>query len=120
MRYSVKKQEHYMNLDSEPFSLIKSGQKSIELRLFDEKRRQISAGDNIVFTNTCTGEKLNTTVLKLHRFQNFEELYRELPLLKCGYCDENISSAGPTDMEKYYSIDEQNKFGVVGIELKLI
>ena len=108
---------HNMKLHSAPFEKIKSGEKTIELRLFDEKRQQIKAGDRIVFTNTATGETLDTTVVKLHRFDGFEALYKELPLLQCGYTSEDIDTAHPSDMEQYYSLEEQEKYGVVGIEL---
>ncbi|MBE6789106.1 MAG: 23S rRNA (uracil(1939)-C(5))-methyltransferase RlmD [Ruminococcaceae bacterium] len=108
---------HNMKLHSSPFEMIKSGQKTIELRLFDEKRRQIKTGDKIVFTNTATGETLSATVVKMHRFDSFEELYKKLPLLKCGYTTEDVDKAHPADMERYYSATEQNKYGVVGIEL---
>jgi len=108
---------HKMNLNSSPFEMIKSGEKTIELRLYDEKRQQVKVGDNIIFTNTSTGETLNTTVTKLHRFNTFNELYKSLPLLHCGYTSENIDKATPSDMEQYYSIEEQNKYGIVGIEL---
>ena len=108
-----------MKLNPPPFAMIKSGKKTIELRLFDEKRQKIKVGDKIVFTNTNTGEILDTTVVKLHRFNSFEELYKSLPLLKCGYTEENIDKAKPSDMEQYYSVEEQKKYGVVGIELFL-
>ena len=45
------------------------------------------------------------------------EKYKSLPLLKCGYTTDNIDTATPTDMEQYYSVEEQKKYGVVGIEL---
>lgn len=108
---------HKMMLDSAPFEMIRSGEITIELRLYYEKRQQVKTGDNIIFTNTSTGETLNTTVTKLHRFNTFKELYKSLPLLQCGYTRENIDKATPSDMEQYYSIEEQNKYGVVGIEL---
>lgn len=108
---------HTMKLFPEPFIMIKSGKKTIELRLFDEKRQKIKSGDNIVFTNTETGEMLIKSVVKMHRFNSFEELYKTLPLLQCGYTTENIGKAHPSDMEQYYSIKEQKKYGVVGIEL---
>lgn len=111
---------HNMKLHASPFAMIKSGQKTFELRLYDEKRRLILEGDTIVFTNTSTGEKLTAQVKKLHRFDSFEELYRSLPLLQCGYTAEDITTAHPSDMELYYSADEQKKYGVVGIELCLI
>lgn len=106
-----------MQLSPEPFEMIKSGRKTIELRLWDEKRQNIKIGDTIVFTNTASGETLRTTVLRLHRFDSFEALYHSLPLLKCGYTEENLAAAKASDMEKYYSADEQLKYGVVGIEL---
>lgn len=109
--------EHPMRLSPEPFEMIKSGQKTIELRLWDEKRQNVKIGDTIVFTNTASGETLRTTVLRLHRFDSFEALYHSLPLLKCGYTEENLAAAKASDMEKYYSADEQLKYGVVGIEL---
>ena len=106
-----------MKLNPSPFEMIRSGKKTIELRLFDEKRRQIKLGDRIVFTNTESGETLEKSVAKLHRFDSFEELYKSLPLLKCGYTENDVSGANPSDMEQYYSPEEKKKYGVVGIEL---
>lgn len=108
---------HSMNLNPSPFEMIKSGKKTIELRLWDEKRQRIAPGDTIVFTNTDTGETLSRTVVKLHCFASFEELYQALPLLQCGYTEEDIHTASSADMEQYYSAEQQSKFGVVGIEL---
>ena len=110
---------HNMKLNPAPFEMIKSGRKTIELRLLDEKRRQIKAGDVIVFTNTETAEALTATVVKMHVFDSFKELYENLPLLKCGYTADNVATAHPSDMDQYYSAEEQKKYGVVGIELLL-
>lgn len=107
-----------MKLHHAPFEMIKSGEKNIELRLFDEKRRQLKSGEKIVFTDTSTGEKLTKTVVRLHIFDSFDELYKALPLLQCGYTKEDIGTAHPCDMEAYYSADQQKKYGVVGIELE--
>ncbi len=106
----------FMKLNHQPFEMIKSGQKTIELRLNDEKRQKLKVGDEIAFTNIANGETLKRTVLKLHHFNNFDELYRSLPLLKCGYTELDIDTAQASDMEKYYSVEEQTKYGVVGIE----
>jgi ASC-1-like (ASCH) protein len=110
---------HHMKLQPSPFEKIKSGEKTIELRLFDEKRQQIKEGDQIVFSQTDTGEILMTRVLKLHRFDTFEALYSNLPLLKCGYTLADVEQADSSDMEQYYSAEEQREYGVVGIELSL-
>ncbi len=111
---------HNMKLHAAPFEKIKSGVKTIELRLYDEKRQQIKEGDTIVFTNTATGKQLRAKVQKLHRFDSFEELYKSLPLLQCGYTLEDIDTAHPDDMKLYYSAEEQKKYGVVGIEISVI
>ena len=108
---------HEMKLHASPFEKIRNGIKTIELRLFDEKRQTIQMGDDIIFTNTVSGEKLCATVKKLHRFDSFEELYKTLPLLQCGYTAEDVDTAHPSDMEQYYSAEEQKQYGVVGIEL---
>ncbi len=112
--------EHSMKLRPAPFDMIKSGKKTIELRLWDEKRQGIRVGDTLQFTNTATGEMLKAKVLQLHRFENFEQLYAALPLLKCGYTEENAHAAHPSDMEAFYSAREQAAYGVVGIELSLL
>ena len=108
---------HEMKLHPAPFGMIKSGRKTIELRLFDEKRRKIKVGDGITFTNTETGEKLTKTVKTLHRFDSFDTLYSALPLLQCGYTEEDVDKARPSDMAQYYSPEEQAQYGVIGIEL---
>ena len=98
--------------------MIRTGQKTIELRLLDEKRRAVGVGDVIVFVNTDTSEMLEAVVKVLYHFDTFEELYGSLPLLKCGYTPENVGGASFRDMEQYYSAEEQSKYGVVGIEIR--
>ena len=109
---------HYMNLHSGPFSTIRSGMKTIELRLYDEKRRRIREGDTIVFT--CGDQTLTAEVKALHRFSDFAALYAALPLEKCGYFPEEVATASPADMNVYYSAEKQSHYGVVGIEIRLV
>ena len=110
-----------MKLNPEPFNMIKSEQKTIELRLNDEKRKNIRVGDVIEFTNSENiDKKILTKVINVYRFNSSDELYKKLPLDKCGYLKENINTASPSDMEKYYSVEEQSKYGVLGIELKVL
>ena len=111
---------HKMNLNPEPFKMICSGQKTIELRLNDEKRQKIKVGDSIEFTQTETGECLIVQVIAIHRFDSFAELYQKLPLLKCGYTKADIATAKPEDMNLYYTPKQQEKYGVLGIELKAL
>ena len=49
---------HKMKLVDFAFKAIKNGEKDIELRLNDEKRRLVNVGDTIIFTNIDTKEEL--------------------------------------------------------------
>ena len=109
---------HTMKLRPSPFRMILKGEKTYELRLYDEKRQGIKIGDEIEFVNTKTEEQLVVSVKNIHIFKNFTELYRALPLLKCGYTEENLASANPADMEEYYSKEKQAQYGVIAFELE--
>ena len=111
---------HEMKLQDEPFSMIKSGHKTIELRLNDEKRRAVSVGDEILFTSAATGETLRCAVTALYPFPSFSALYASLPLLACGYTEENVAAASPEDMARYYPREEEARYGVLGIGIKLV
>ena len=111
---------HAMQLQPSPFEMIRNGTKTIELRLFDEKKEKIRTGDTILFTNTESKETLEVKVLELLVFDSFETLYSRLPLLECGYTEEDIDTASPDDMNAYYPKEMQQKYGVVGIRVALL
>lgn len=99
--------------------MIKSGEKTIELRLNDEKRQKLKTGDEIEFIRTDgKTDRLNVKITNIYHFDNFRQLYKSLPLLKCGYTKDDISTARPDDMDVYYSPEKQRKYGVLGIEIK--
>lgn len=110
--------KHEMNLNNKPFNKIKDGTKTIELRLNDEKRQLLNINDDIEFTNRETLEKILVTIKKLYKYSNFEELYKHFDKISMGYNEDDI--ANPKDMEKYYSKEEQDKYGVIGIKIKLV
>ncbi len=109
---------HKMNLNDDPFNRIKEGTKTIESRLNDEKRQLLKIKDYIEFTNRLTFEKMLVEIINLHKYPNFEELYKHFNKIELGY-DKN-TLANSKDMEEYYSKEEQEKYGVVGIEIKRI
>ena len=112
---------HKMQLNDSPFYSIWNNKKTIELRLFDDKRRSVSIDDTIVFSNRNEADKMiSVKVIALHVFDSFETLYKTLPLEKCGYSKDALPKANAEDMNQYYSIEEQKKYGVVGIEFELI
>lgn len=113
--------EYTMRLNPAPFSMIARGEKIFELRLYDEKRQKIRVGDTLRFIHAKNeGKQLVCRVVGLHKFPTFEALYAYLPLTKCGYTEENITDAKPSDMEEYYSKEAQKKYGVVGIEIEVM
>ena len=65
---------HCMNLHHEPFELIAQGLKTIELRLLDEKRKKISVGDKLVFTDTqVPSATIECRVIALYLFDSFDD-----------------------------------------------
>lgn len=109
--------KHNMKLQPNPFQAIVNGMKTIEIRLYDEKRRQVNIGDEIEFLNEATGQTVVTKVVKLHLFSDFGELYEQFDKIKLGY--KEYEEAKSSDMEKYYSKEDILKYGVVGIEIEL-
>lgn len=109
---------HNMKLNNEPYNSILYGKKDIEMRLNDEKRKKIKVGDYIIFTNRDTMDSFKTIVVGLHKFNDFKSLYNSFDKVRLGYMVEQDSY--PEDMEQYYSRGDINKYGVLGIEIRLI
>ena len=105
---------HKMKLNESPFERIKNGTKTIEFRLNDEKRQQIKIGDKIEFSKLPNlQEKLLVDVVELYRENTFENLFRKL------YTDEDEINMKVKSMYKYYSLEEEKKYGVLGIKIKI-
>lgn len=111
---------HCMNLEPSVFFKIANGNKTIELRLNDEKRQKINIGDTIEFRCGEINSVIFAEVIKLYKFPDFEQLYKVLPLEKCGYSENDLKTAHYTDMERYYTKDQIKKYGVLGIEVDKI
>lgn len=112
---------HTMKLTASPFEMIQDGRKTIELRLNDDKRQRVQVGDQIAFEHLDDVDKtILVEVLALHYFHSFDELYQTLPLLKCGYTLDTLTTASASDMLSYYSLEQQSQYGVVGIEVRIV
>ena len=109
---------HTMNLYNDAFNLIKQGSKTIELRLYDEKRQKILIGDLIQFINIDNKNVLSTKVKNIFIYKDFQKLYKDFDKMSIGYKEYEI--ANYKDMEQYYSIEDIEKYGVIGIEIQLI
>lgn len=109
--------EHRMKLWHDSFVKIKEGTKTIEMRLFDEKRAAISVGDTIVFEDVSDGACLECTVVSLYRYPSFAELYAHNDKVSIGYGKDE--KADPADMLTYYSEEDIRKYGALGIEVRV-
>ena len=111
--------KHTMHLFNFPYEMVIAGIKTIDLRIYDEKRQKVSIGDEIRFYNLDMGGQYVDVIVKgLSIFRTWRDLYNELNPLKCGYRAINVEFAKPEDMS-YYSKEEEEKYGVVGIHFQL-
>ena len=70
---------HKMKLQEDPFERIKNGTKTVEFRLYDEKRRTIQIGDEIEFSKLPElQEKLLVKVIDLYKEESFEKLFKKV------------------------------------------
>ena len=107
---------HKMRLVDFAFKAIKNKEKDIELRLNDEKRRLISVGDIIEFEHIDTHEILRTQVINLHKYDTFDELFSKFDHKRFGLKETDNASI----MNNFYTKEEQDEYGVLGIEIKVI
>lgn len=107
-----------MKLQKRPLENIINGKKIIESRLFDDKRRIINIGDQIEFS--CVDDqskKVLTKVRALYRYESFSDLFSDFEPEFFG----GTSKSGLNDeINQFYSIDDQKKYGVLGIRIALI
>lgn len=101
---------HEMRLQPGPFERIRSGEKTIEYRLFDEKRQTIRIGDEIAFTNRANNQSMHAEIITLERFVTFAEAAQ-----KHGYDPTQFNTA----MRAHYSLAEEQRYGVLAIHLRL-
>lgn len=106
-----------MNLNREPFEMIKSGGKTVELRLSDEKRRGIHVGDIVEFD--CESETLRVKVVDLYRADSFRDLFRRFPMNEMGFDGSESVEEGAASMREYYSEEKETEHGVLGIKIKI-
>lgn len=109
---------HIMKLKSQYFDWIKYGTKEYEVRLNDEKRRNIKRGDFIEFQKEpYLEEKIIVRVEDLLYYSSFNELLDKIDIkLLADACIQRKKLK--TDLEKIYTVEQQNKYGVVAIKLR--
>ena len=110
---------HDMDLYTASFQAVKSGRKTIEMRLNDEERQKIRV-DDLVFFHSSQNEYdvLRCRVKELYHYKDFYEAYSCHEKTQIGY--EENETADPADMYAYYSKEKIESYGVLLIEIELI
>ena len=106
---------HEMKLQDAPFLLFAKGKKRIEVRLLDEKRQKIRQGDEILFRRATGTETVTRYVVRLHKHPTFAALFAALPPEAFGCAEGERLTAD--EMYAYYTSAEEQKWGVLGIEV---
>lgn len=109
---------HQLQLATIPFNAIMSGVKTVESRLFDEKRQKIQLGDENIFTNRENPkQQVAVRFIGLLRYQNFHDLFTHSNPAKFG--GESVDWL-EKQISEFYSLSDQLENGVIGIEFKLV
>lgn len=113
MKHTVKIQPAYYNY-------ILHGTKRIEIRLNDEKRKQIKIGDTIKFLKEPNLiDSFNAKVIELMHYNNFEDMFKDIDISLLA--DKSVSKEELINsLEQFYSKEKQKEYGVLGIKIELI
>jgi len=108
-----------MKLNEKPFNNIKNGVKRIELRLYDEKRQKLKLNDTIRFYKVDNEEEfIDVKIQGLLRYNYFKELFEDVDFNICGPASNLTEKL--ENMHKIYSKEEEQKYGILAISMKLI
>jgi len=108
---------HTLQLATEPYEAIIGGMKTIESRLYNEKRQLIKLDDKLVFTNReDTRQTVTVRVIGLLRYNTFHDLFsHNIPTKFGGQSVEWLEN----QINEFYSLENQQQDGVIGIEFEL-
>ena len=107
-----------MSVRHKYFELIKSGQKDIELRAYDEKRRKMKTGDKfLLYDAENPDQSIICEILNMHVAPDFESLFKKIDIKRSGFKD--MTELMDT-ITKFVSREELQREQVAGIEIKLV
>ncbi len=113
--------QHTMRLHPAPIAKLRARTKTIEMRVNDEKRRLIQVDDTILFTSRANAnDTLLTKVVGVHRFDTFSAMVQAFTPVQMGYEGEDLRKLveeGDHGMHPFYPPEEEQQYGVVGIEV---
>lgn len=108
-----------MKLNEKAFSNIKNGVKKFELRLFDERRKNINLGDTIVFHNLNNlDDTISVKVIALLRYPSFDDFFKDIDYKLCGTA--NSLEEKLERVHTFYTVEQEKKYGILAIKIELI
>ena len=112
--------EYKMGLQEKYYNNMKYGSKKIEIRIYDDKRRKLNIGDTIYFMlEPERNEKLETKIVGLTVYKDFNDALNNISIEDLS--DKNDSKEEYlNDLNKFYSKEEQEEYGVLAIEIEVI
>ena len=107
-----------MELQNAYYNYMLKGTKRIELRLYDEKRKNIKIGDIIIITNAQTNEEFEVKVVGLLQYSSFKEMFNDFDIEILA--DKSMTKEElMNELEKFYPIEKQKQYNVLGIRVEL-
>lgn len=107
-----------MELQNAYYNYMLKGTKRIELRLYDEKRKNIKIGDIITITNAQTNEEFEVKVVGLLQYSSFKEVFNDFDIEILA--DKSMTKEElMNELEKFYPIEKQKQYNVLGIRVEL-
>ena len=104
---------HRSEVGADTFTLIQTGRRVIEPRLYDQAHRTIKIGDLLLFVNRNNRQELVVKVVGLLRFASFKELFSAYPVERFGKSERELL----IDMLRFYGTFQEIEHGVVGIKI---
>ena len=102
------------------FDLIKSGEKTLEGRLFSGDKKLITKGDEIIFyKNGDDSSQIKTKVLECYRFNNFDEMANTLSKKDLGF-EKYTKEQMINTYRNIYPQEKELKNGVIVFKIKII
>ncbi|KMK77518.1 ASCH domain-containing protein [Alkalihalobacillus pseudalcaliphilus] len=109
---------HQMGLYREYFQLIRDGEKMVEVRLNDEKRRKIKVGDTIEFRQVPDyNETLQVQVIELRSYPTFKDMYKDIDFKDFG-CEGWTMQEMVEGTYEIYSPELEKSYGALAIFMK--
>lgn len=107
-----------LHLQNKYFQLIQKEKKLIEGRLGKEKYLSLKEGDLIEFLDSVSQKNLICKVEKVIHYPTFEKMLQEEELSKILPGEDSLEN-GVLTYREFYSLEEEMKYGVVAIFIKL-